>query len=489
MMTALSWMLILMIGGLKCAFANGDSNQRASQLNPQDTEDLFLTSVVKKSGVEMARNMSRVRLFKTLFDIDAFSGFITINEATNSNLFFLLVVAENDTAEKPLLLWTQGGPGLSALFGEFLQNGPVAFNITENESGYPFTRRNNTLQKNMSVIYLDLPVGAGFSFTDTNYSYAKNLKEISDSVMVFLHQFLSIFDQYVCRDLYVAGESYGARYSVAIADALLTTKNTLFKFKGLIGGNGFLGPILDTADSSDFLYWTSMLDDEGYEQFKKRFNEMRYLKEIGNASMVPYVLLTTIFAYPNGTPLTLFQNLTSYEDHASPLYTSRPHNMLACFQFLSSNLTTREIFHVGQNRTFQYDNKYLWQSLIEDYMRDISNLTERVLNESSVLLYTGQLDALFPSVKQRAYYATLNWTHSEQYRNASRKLWRPPTWNDYMGYAGFVKRVHHFTEAVLLGMSHYGAAEKPDEVYYLMIEFINDTAHNVSFSPGGERLE
>lgn len=474
-------MLVLMLGGVKCA-ANSPSAGEAVPPSPQDMGDLLLTPYIKKEEIDEARNKSRVSLFEK-FGVEAYSGFITVNQRTNSNLFFLFVVAEDNRTEAPLLLWTQGGPGLSALFGQFLQNGPVAFNHTQNNSGLPLAKRNNTLQKNMSIIYLDLPVGAGFSFTDNKSAYLTTLEEISDSAIEFLEQFLKLFPRYVCRDFFVAGESYAARYSVAIADKLLRNPSKiLLKLKGTIGGNGFLGPILETADSSDFLYWTSMLNESGCREFSARFDYMRNLSKTHDRYMVAGLLMQTLLVDPYKINKTLFQILTSYNDHASPLYTERPYNMMACFFFLYNitNTIVRETFHVNLSRTFEYLNLPFLKALAPDYLEDISDMIQRVLNASDVLFYTGQLDALFPSVNQRRYYARLNWTYSLEYRETERIPWRPHTWNNDMGYAGFLKRVPGFTDAMLLGMSHYGAAEKPDEVYFLMMEFMFNWTRNGS---------
>lgn len=468
MLCALGWTVLLLLGGVQ--YVQSDKTLTAPTTRSSKDEDgLFLTPLIEKNETEKARNKSQVPHFKA-FGVEAFSGYITINGTTNSNLFFLLVVAKGNKSDAPLLLWTQGGPGLSALFGQFLQNGPVAFDPDKN-----FTQRNNTLQNYMNIIYLDLPVGAGFSFTENVTAYPKNLEDISGSVMEFLEQFLKVFPEYVCRDFYVAGESYGARYSVSISHTMLTTPSKIpLILKGTISGNGFLGPILDTADSSEFRYWTSMVTESGRQQLSQRFQYMKNLPP-ENASMIILTLFDTIFSNPPGMKPTLFQNLTSYNDYSSPLYTERPFIMQACFFFLNTSSLIRQVFHVGENREFQYYNEPLLMSLAPDYLTDISSLTERVLNDSSALFYTGQLDSLFPSVKQRAYYRTLNWTHSKEYREATRSPWRPPSWSIYQGYAGFVKRVPNFTEAMLLGMSHYGAAEKADEVYYLMMEFINST--------------
>lgn len=447
--------------------SSGSTGQPSVQ--PEDTLPLFLTPYIERCDYDTAKIKSKVQFFQYMANVSAYSGLITVNKTYNSSLFFLFLLAEGNSSTAPILLWTQGGPGLSSLFGQFLENGPIAFDGKPNVS-----IRTNTLQKNMSIIYLDVPIGSGFSFTEkVPEGYSTSLEDITRDVMEFLKQFFELFYEYQNRDFYLAGESYGARYSMAIANQLLSDKKNLpLNLKGTIGGNGFLGPVLQTADSSEFLYQTSMLDEKGRAAFAFRFEMMRQMAQTENATMVPYILLTTIFADPTGAKRSVFQNLTFYNDHASPLYTQRPLHMLMCFVFLNQSVYLRRQIHVGDNATFRYGDQVLLTRLAADWLRDISEMTQRVLNESRVLLYTGQIDALFPSVKQRDYLATLNWTRAEEYRKAPRSLWRPPFWNDYMGYAGFIKKVPSFTEAVLLGMSHYGAADKPAETYYLITEFI-----------------
>lgn len=476
MISVYLWRILVLAAILQCAHgaeASGDGHGEESSSKPAEaseaTTPLFLTPYIDECDYETAKNKSKVDLFQLMANVSAYSGLITVNKTYNSSLFFLFLVAEGNSSDAPILLWTQGGPGLSSLFGQFLENGPIAFDQNLNLS-----IRSNTLQKNMSVIYLDLPVGTGFSFTEDPAGYSRTLEDITEHVMEFLRQFFELFYEFKNRNFYLAGESYGARYSMAIAYQLLMDQRGLpLRLRGTIGGNGFLGPVLQTANSSEFLYQTSMLDDKGRAAFAYAFLAMQ-MKMTENISQVPYLLLGTIFADPTGARPTLFQNLTSYSDHASPLYTQRPLYMLACFNYLNTSVELRKQLHVGDSAIFRYGDLTLIFSFASDWVRDISNLTQYVLDKSRVLLYTGQLDALFPSVNQRAYFATLNWTYATQYRNASRSLWKPPTWSPFMGYAGYMKKVTNFTEVVVLGMSHYGAAEKPDEVYYLITSFIEE---------------
>uniref|UniRef100_A0A023GND4 Putative serine carboxypeptidase lysosomal cathepsin a n=1 Tax=Amblyomma triste TaxID=251400 RepID=A0A023GND4_AMBTT len=454
------------------------------QQNPaQDThvssssegEPLFLTPLIEECQYEKARNESTVNYFKQFgIKADAHSGYITVNKTTNSSLFFLLIEAEVNASSAPLMLWTQGGPGLSALFGLFLQNGPLGFNAT-----LGLERRLLTIQNHVNILYLDAPVGAGFSFTDDPSGYPKRLEDVTRDMIEFLAQFLKVFEKYQNREFYAAGDSYAARYSVALAHELLTSthEDVPLKFEGVIGGVGFLAPIFYLANSSDFLFQASMLNETGRSEFKKRFQHMEYVAfSQGNFSYAVQMLLFTIFAYPPEYPKTLFQELTLYNDHASPLHTERPFVMKYCVGFVNST-SFKTAIHAGANAVIEYANENLIYTFGGDWLIDIRVKIEYVLENIRVLFYTGQLDALFPSSNLLPYFETLNWTHAQAYQKAKRLPWLP--YEKYYGAAGFTKSAGNFTSAMILGMSHYAGFDKPTEAYYLMLQFFN---RSIAFS-------
>lgn len=445
----------------------------------QDPNPLFLSPYIHACEYDKARNLSKVEIFQS-YGIQAHSGYITVKNETNSNIFFLLTKAQADNDTTPLLLWTQGGPGLSALFGLLLENGPVGFAL--NDTGYPkFYLRNRTLQKKMNVLYVDLPVGAGFSFTTNQTGYPTKLDNVVDDVMKFFDQFFQLFPEYNARPLYLAGESYGARYSVGIAHRLLNNEGGLsLNLKGIIGGNGFLGPILDIANSASFLYQTSMLTEKGRNEFSANFKIMKkYLTQ--NATITLGLLFNTIFTDLTKRSPTLFQKLTLYDDHASPIYTQRPFALLACFQFLNVSHEFKTAIHVGRNATFQYNNRLLLETFIGDWLVDITNLTEGLLDKIYVLQYNGHLDTLFPAVNQQAYYNKLKWTGTAKYRKTSRDTWIP--YPGYPGFAGYIRKESKFVTALILGMSHYGAVDKPDEVYELITQFVSGSSSGSALFP------
>jgi len=91
------------------------------------------------------------------------SGFITIDKATDSNTYFVFAPALSKRPDAPVLLWLQGGPGASSLFGMFTEIGP--FDIDEAMQVAP---RAHSWNQDYSLLFLDNPLGTGFSFTVTH---------------------------------------------------------------------------------------------------------------------------------------------------------------------------------------------------------------------------------------------------------------------------------------------------------------------------------
>lgn len=88
---------------------------------------LLLTPLIEKGKYEKARSLSKVD--PTLFaGLQSHSAFITVNKTLGSHLFFWFFPVEDKPLEStPWIIWLQGGPGVSSLFGVFLEIGPLQF--------------------------------------------------------------------------------------------------------------------------------------------------------------------------------------------------------------------------------------------------------------------------------------------------------------------------------------------------------------------------
>uniref|UniRef100_V5GJR5 Serine carboxypeptidase n=1 Tax=Ixodes ricinus TaxID=34613 RepID=V5GJR5_IXORI len=69
--------------------------------------------------------------------------------------------------------------------------------------------------------------------------------------------------------------------------------------------------------------------------------------------------------------------------------------------------------------------------LFGDFITDITAKLISALDYQNILLYTGQVDALFPSTNFRKYFSTLKWTKKEAFEGAVRNTWS--TCGDFHG--------------------------------------------------------
>ena len=63
--------------------------------------------------------------------------------------------------DAPLLMWLQGGPGGSSMFGLFVELGPFRVTASNELEPMPHT----WCDDKYSCLFIDNPVGAGFSYT------------------------------------------------------------------------------------------------------------------------------------------------------------------------------------------------------------------------------------------------------------------------------------------------------------------------------------
>lgn len=66
-----------------------------------------------------------------------------------------------------------------------------------------------------NLLFIDNPVGTGFSFTDPN-GYCKNIPQVAKQLYSGLSQFFHLFPALASNPFYITGESYAGKYIPAI---------------------------------------------------------------------------------------------------------------------------------------------------------------------------------------------------------------------------------------------------------------------------------
>jgi vitellogenic carboxypeptidase-like protein len=172
----------------------------------------------------------------------SFSGYLTVNKEYNSNMFFWFFPAQNGNTSAPVLLWLQGGPGATSLFGLFSENGPIQVN----DDG-SLTERPINWNSLYNLLYIDNPVGTGYSFTSNDQGYTRSQDDVARDLYSALTQFFQIYTDYAFSPFYVTGESYAGKYVPSIGYKIhVENQDPQTKVRinlvGLSMGNGWTDP-------------------------------------------------------------------------------------------------------------------------------------------------------------------------------------------------------------------------------------------------------
>ncbi|KAL1302125.1 hypothetical protein AAFC00_002559 [Neodothiora populina] len=169
------------------------------------------------------------------------AGHIEVSPEHHGNLFFWHYQNRHIANRQRTVLWINGGPGCSSMDGAMMEVGPYRV-----QADGSLTYNNGSWDEFANLLFVDNPVGTGFSYVDGD-SYVHELKDMADQMVTFLEKFFTIFPEYTLDDFYIAGESYAGQHIPYIAQAILDrnaeTKGQKWNLAGLLIGNGWIsGP-------------------------------------------------------------------------------------------------------------------------------------------------------------------------------------------------------------------------------------------------------
>ncbi|XP_012479604.1 serine carboxypeptidase-like 45 [Gossypium raimondii] len=239
----------------------------------------------------------QVECFPALFDrisrlpgqpkvgFQQYAGYVTVDKRKQRALFYYFAEAEVDPASKPLVLWLNGGPGCSSLgVGAFSENGPFR------PSGEVLVKNEYSWNREANMVYLEAPVGVGFSYSADDSSYeAVNDKITARDNLVFLQNWFLKFPQYKNRSLFITGESYAGHYIPQLAELMhqFNKKEKLFNLKGIALGNPVLEFATDFNSRAEFFWSHGLISDSTYKLFTTSCNYSRYVSEYYRGNVSP----------------------------------------------------------------------------------------------------------------------------------------------------------------------------------------------------------
>eukprot|EP00826_Nyctotherus_ovalis_P039461 TRINITY_DN3799_c0_g1_i4.p1 TRINITY_DN3799_c0_g1~~TRINITY_DN3799_c0_g1_i4.p1 ORF type:complete len:223 (+),score=42.82 TRINITY_DN3799_c0_g1_i4:194-862(+) len=176
------------------------------------------------------------------------AGFVSLGEDRhNAKLYYILFKSRDENPTAPLIMYLEGGPGQSVMHGLFYQNGP--FRLQKNEH----LDRNDFSYNNFAdVLYVDQPVGTGFSNCTNTSWIPHNETQIRDDLVAFLHGFYELHPEYVMRPFYLIGQGYASHFVLPFVHFIVHNRLMHTNLQGIALSSPWIRPELQLTSVPAF---------------------------------------------------------------------------------------------------------------------------------------------------------------------------------------------------------------------------------------------
>lgn len=167
-----------------------------------------------------------------------YAGYLHSINSSHLYYWFFEALQSNDTptSTRPLVIWLNGGPGVSSLTGALLETGPLAMQADGTLALNPYAWNGHA-----NLLFIDTPIGVGFSTSGLNTSsITTNDQQTAELNYAALSSFYGKFPHLQDNALFLAGQSYAGVYLPTLA-MLILERRFPPNLKGISLGN----PLLD----------------------------------------------------------------------------------------------------------------------------------------------------------------------------------------------------------------------------------------------------
>lgn len=322
------------------------------------------------------------------------------------------------------------------------------------------------------MVYIDNPVGTGFSFTQNDSGYATNEVEVGANLYNAMVQFFTVYVEYQAVDFYITGESYAGKYIPALGYTIHNAnrdpqRNLTINLKGMLIGDGLVDPVNMVGVYSQLLFQMSLLDTNEASYFSAQTDKaIEYIHQgqyLQAFEVFDFLLNGDLYPYPS-----YFRNVTGCSNYDNMLRCTNPEELGYYYTFLLKN-GTRKAIHVG-NLTYN-DGTEVEKHLLNDVMQSVAPWLATLMDNYKVLLYNGQLDIIVGVPLTQAYLQVLPWSGLDQYLNTTKTVWRI-TPSDVEA-AGYARTVGDFVQLVVRGSGHLVPYDQPERALDMVRRFIS----------------
>ncbi|CAL4905204.1 unnamed protein product [Urochloa decumbens] len=201
------------------------------------------------------------------------TGYVSIDEDTGAELFYYFVESERSPATDPVFLWLTGGPRCSGFCGVAFEIGPINFVVEPYDGTLPRLVYNpDSWTRAASVLFLDSPVGTGFSYARDPQGYDVGDISSSRQVVTFLRKWFDDHPWLLSNPFYVGGDSYAGKTVPLvvqyISEGIEEMRHPLINLKGYLVGNPVTGEKIDMNSRIPYAHSHGIISDQQYEEYR-----------------------------------------------------------------------------------------------------------------------------------------------------------------------------------------------------------------------------
>jgi len=383
------------------------------------------------------------------------AGFFEVNQQYGAHLYYYFVESSNSPKTDPTVLWLQGGPGCSSLFGAFVENGPLIIDANGNfhQNNYSWTAKAN-------MLYIDQPVGSGYSYVENSDGYVSTEKTMAIELYSALTQFFTLYPQYN-SNFYVFGESYAGKYIPSLCHYILKQNQNkpkvFINLKALAMGDGWVDPYYQTGSYAPYLYMNGLINDVelqlaqmDYIAYKALIDAELYdlADDAGN------ILLTFLAG-----DLDVYDIRYTNGDPTDPL-------AAALATYLNTPVVQKLMNAGNQAWTMCGDDAYF--GLMGDIEQSVANLLPDLLANYPVMNYNGNMDLICNYLGTNEWTQNIGWPGQQAYNTAANH-----TWSVDGKAAGYYKNGGNLTHLIVYGAGHMAPFSQPKSTQNMLYSFIS----------------
>ncbi|EEF38686.1 retinoid-inducible serine carboxypeptidase, putative [Ricinus communis] len=383
---------------------------------------------------------------------------------------------ENHSKPWPTILWLQGGPGGSGVgIGNFEEIGPLDSDLEP---------RNSTWLQVADLLFVDNPVGTGYSFVEDINLLVKTDEEAATDLTTLLQK---IFNGNK-SPLYIVAESYGGKFAVTLALSILKAIEAgklKLKLAGVALGDSWISPEDFVLSWGPLLKDVSRLDTNGLKIANSIAQKIKQQSRAGlyiNATTSWSVLEDVISIRSSNVDFYNFL-LDSGMDSASSLTNSKTATFITknrtAMKRYSSYLNSLRSIPGGDGEKDNFmdviirkklkiiPNSILWgaqadkvfEAMSGDFMKPRINEVDELLSKGvNVTVYNGQLDLICSTKGAEAWVEKLKWKGVSNFLSKDRT---PLYCSQDKHTKGFTKSYQNLHFYWILGAGHFVPVDQP----------------------------